>query len=135
MLCNYALFIINTKNNYKKAEEIYKRILVTHPNHTVANGTPPPPPLCIIFPLFCIFILFYFYEINTSGNYGLLLKNYLNNPDKAEEKFLKAVECSPENPHWYLVLGKFYKTTKKNPKLSKEYTKKGMDLQKSQAKK
>jgi len=104
MLCNYALYCINVKNNSKKAEELYRRVLVSHPNHTVANG-----------------------------NYGILLSKNQDNIDKAEEKLLKAVDSAPENPHWYLVLGRFYAKTKKNTKLSKEYTKKGKDLQKAQA--
>jgi len=102
LLCNYAMYCTNIKHNLKKAEDLYKRILISHPNHTEANG-----------------------------NYGQLLKNHLKNLDKAEEKLLKACESAPDDPHYYLVLGRFYSKFKKNSKLAKEYNKKGKDLQKA----
>ncbi len=38
LLCNYAVYLSNFKNTPNKAEELYKRVLVSHPDHTVANG-------------------------------------------------------------------------------------------------
>jgi hypothetical protein len=38
LLCNYAMYCTNIKHNLKKAEDLYKRILISYPNHTEANG-------------------------------------------------------------------------------------------------
>eukprot|EP01111_Echinosteliopsis_oligospora_P005281 TRINITY_DN1854_c0_g1_i1.p1 TRINITY_DN1854_c0_g1~~TRINITY_DN1854_c0_g1_i1.p1 ORF type:complete len:221 (+),score=62.85 TRINITY_DN1854_c0_g1_i1:79-741(+) len=101
LLCNYAMYLTNIKENHKKAEELYKRLLISQPNHAVGNG-----------------------------NYAMLLKNKLKDYEKAEVHFKRAVEGAPNEPHWYLVLSNFYTEAKKDKAAAKEYKEKGKKLMK-----
>eukprot|EP01110_Echinostelium_bisporum_P000793 TRINITY_DN11994_c0_g1_i1.p1 TRINITY_DN11994_c0_g1~~TRINITY_DN11994_c0_g1_i1.p1 ORF type:complete len:232 (+),score=31.44 TRINITY_DN11994_c0_g1_i1:156-851(+) len=100
---NYAMYALNTKNNARQAEDIYKRILVSQPNHSQANG-----------------------------NYGLLLKRN-ENYDSAEEKFRKAIQFAPNDPHWYYTLGYFLRDVKRNKQDGMDFINQAKDMEKQQS--
>lgn len=38
LLCNYAMFLKNVKNKPDKAEEMYKKLLLSKPDHACGHG-------------------------------------------------------------------------------------------------
>jgi len=91
-MCNYAIYQKNAMKKPEKAEELYKRLIASNPNHAIAHG-----------------------------DYGILLKDIIKDYEKADNHLKKAAELAPTVPHWQLAYAKFLKFQKKDKKSAKPY--------------
>jgi len=91
-LCNYAIFQRNVMKRPQKADEYYKRLVASNPNHAIAHG-----------------------------DYGILLKDELQEYERADHHLKRAAEIEPNVAHWQLAYANFLKFQMKDSAGAKKY--------------